>query len=77
MDGTQSPVDESEFQEPGEFKCEECPRSFALKSNLARHQVGNTDVHILLYGPAQEIRVFITSASSQGSDETVHMRSLI
>ena len=23
----------------GEFKCEECPRSFALKSNLARHQI--------------------------------------
>ncbi|XP_052820851.1 histone-lysine N-methyltransferase MECOM-like isoform X1 [Mya arenaria] len=23
----------------GDFKCEECPRSFALKSNLARHQI--------------------------------------
>ncbi|KAL4221797.1 hypothetical protein ACF0H5_020050 [Mactra antiquata] len=23
----------------GDYKCEECPRSFALKSNLARHQI--------------------------------------
>ena len=75
MDGTQSPVDESEFQEPGEFKCEECPRSFALKSNLARHQVGNPDG--FLYEPAHENLVLKTSASSQGQDEPAHMRRLI
>lgn len=34
------------FQEPaetgngGEFKCDECPKSFQWKANLQRHQVG-------------------------------------
>ncbi|XP_060596563.1 histone-lysine N-methyltransferase PRDM16-like isoform X2 [Ruditapes philippinarum] len=44
VDGRYSPMapnerDSPENTEGGEFKCEECPRSFSLKSNLARHQI--------------------------------------
>lgn len=44
MDGQLSPMapeerDTPEHVDGGDFKCEECPRSFALKSNLARHQI--------------------------------------
>ncbi|XP_052228622.1 histone-lysine N-methyltransferase PRDM16-like isoform X2 [Dreissena polymorpha] len=36
---TTSERDTPDHVDDGDFKCEECPRSFALKSNLARHQI--------------------------------------
>lgn len=44
VDGRFSPMAPNECDTPdhvegGDFKCEECPRSFSLKSNLARHQI--------------------------------------